>query len=81
MDDRDLIEGLRNGSEQAMNVFVARYRPALERIADGAIAPNLKARISGESVAQSVCRSFLRRMDTNPYEVKDGDVINFRFAV
>lgn len=75
MDDSDLIQGLYDGEERAMTAFVERYRPALERIADGAIAPGLRNRISGDSVAQSVCRSFLRRMDADPYELQDADAL------
>lgn len=75
MDENELIAGLRDGDEQAMNAFVDRYRSSLERIADGAIAPGLRSRISGDSVAQSVCRSFLRRMDVNPYELRDADAL------
>ncbi len=58
-----------------MAAFVQRYRPALERIARGAIAPGLRPRITPDSVAQSVCRTFLRRMDDNPYVLEDGDAL------
>lgn len=58
-----------------MSAFVARYRPALERIADGRIAPRLRRRVGPDSVAQSVCRTFLRRMGDNPYVVADGDAL------
>ena len=75
MDDTDLIEGLRTGHERAMDEFVERYRPALERIAAGAIAPDLRKRVSPESVAQSVCRTFLRRMHANPYELQDAGTL------
>jgi len=75
MDDTDLINGLRNGNEGAMSAFVVRYRPALERIAGGAIGPGMQARITPDSVAQSVCRTFLRRMNDNPYVLQDADTL------
>ncbi len=75
MDDTDLIAGLRTGDERAMAEFVQRYRPALERIAAGAIAPELQKRVSPESVAQSVCRTFLRRMESNPYVLRDAGTL------
>ncbi|MEE8107192.1 MAG: sigma-70 family RNA polymerase sigma factor [Planctomycetota bacterium] len=71
MDDAGLIAGLRDGDELAMTEFARRYRTALEHIAAGAISPDLRRRISPESVAQSVCRTFLRRMESNPYVLQD----------
>ena len=75
MDDADLISGLLATDEQAMAEFVRRYQPALERIAAGAISPELQRRVSPESVAQSVCRTFLRRMESNPYELRDAGAL------
>jgi RNA polymerase sigma-70 factor (ECF subfamily) len=75
MDDTDLIFGLRTGDERALGVFMTRYRPALERIAGSAIGVGLRARITPDSVAQSVCRTFLRRMEQNPYALQDGDAL------
>jgi len=74
MEDWDhLIRGLREGDEETMTAFVRRYRPALERIASGAISPGLQRRIGPESVAQSVCRTFLRRMGSDSFQLRDAD--------
>jgi RNA polymerase sigma-70 factor (ECF subfamily) len=71
MDEADLIARLRDGDARAMTDFVTHYRPALERVASGAISPALRNRISPDSVAQSVCRTFLDRMDADPFVVRD----------
>jgi RNA polymerase sigma factor (sigma-70 family) len=68
-----LIEGLRTGDATAMTDFMRDYRPALERIAAGAIPPGMRRRVGPETVAQSVCRTFLRRMEADPFDVSDAD--------
>jgi len=70
-----LIDGLRRGDASVMADFVRDYRPALERIAAGAIPRCMRGRVGPESVAQSVCRTFLRRMEVDPFEVGDADAL------
>ncbi len=68
-----LIEGLREGDARVFGEFMRGFRPALERIAEGRIEPRLARRVSAESVAQSVCRTFLRRASGGRFELTDGD--------
>jgi RNA polymerase sigma factor (sigma-70 family) len=68
-----LVEGLRTGRADALRRFVGRFSPALERIARRAIAPGMRRRFGAESVAQSVCRTFLRRAGDGQFELADQD--------
>jgi RNA polymerase sigma-70 factor, ECF subfamily len=49
------------GDEQSMFEFWQAYAPGLERLAHSRLAPELHRRVTGEEIAQSVCRTFLRR--------------------
>ena len=75
-DDSDwdqLIEGVRAGRPESLHTFFSRYGPALERLAARAIEPGLRRRFGPETIAQSVCRTFLRRAAGNEFELADGD--------
>lgn len=75
-DDNDwdaMIEGLRRGDDAALAGFCDRYASALARLADGNIAPALKRRFSGETVAQSACCSFLMRAREGRFEIPDSE--------
>src|SRR6185295_114053 len=50
-----------------------RYGPSLERVATRAIAPQMLRRFGPESVANSVCRTFLRRARGEEVDVPDAD--------
>lgn len=69
----DLIDGVRRGEPRAMNAFFRRYGPALERLAARAIEPGMRRRFGPETIAQSVCRSFVMRAGSREYELADGD--------
>lgn len=69
------LEGLRTGEASATAEFVRQYRPALERIAAGAIPQGLRRRVGAETVAQSVCRTFLRRMEADPFDLSDSGAL------
>lgn len=72
MEDWDaLVAGVRGGDAAALRRFVERYAPAIERFADRAIEPRLRRRFGAESVAQSVCRTFLRRAGDGQFSVTD----------
>lgn len=68
-----LIAGVRGGEPEALRAFYDRYRPAIERIANRAIAPSMLRRFGAESVAHSAIRTFLRRVGTAELEVRDPD--------
>lgn len=70
-----MIDGLRDGSPEAFRAFMMRYRPALERIAARRIEPALERRVTAESVAHSVCRTFIRRASEGRFELVDGDAL------
>ncbi len=73
-DDWDaLVSGLREGRPAALRAFVERFSPALERIARRAIQPAMRRRFGPESVAQSVCRTFLRRAGDGQFQLTDPD--------
>ncbi len=78
MDEEDrqwdeLIGGVRAGTPAALHAFVQRFRPGLERLAERRISPPMRRRFGPESVAQSVCRTFLRRVQEDRVELRDGD--------
>jgi len=68
-----LIEGVRAGDPESLASFFSRYGPALERIAARAIEPGMRRRFGPETIAQSVCRTFLRRAAGDEFELADGD--------
>jgi RNA polymerase sigma-70 factor (ECF subfamily) len=71
----ELIEGVRSGDDAALHRFFNTYGPALERLAARAIEPQMRRRFGPESIAQSVCRTFLRRARGDGFELTDGDAL------
>lgn len=76
-DDRfaDWIAGLRDGDPLVLQRFFAEFHPALERLAASRIDPGLRRRVGPESIAQSVCRTFLRRAKAGQFEIVDRDAL------
>lgn len=70
---RDVVRGLREGDPETLARFFERYGPALERVAARRLSPGLRRRIGPESIAQSVCRTFLRRARGGEFEIPDAD--------
>lgn len=70
-----LIRGVRAGDPESMRAFYGRYRPALERLAASAIDTGMRRRFGPESVAHSVCRTFLRRAQGGALDVPDADAL------
>ncbi len=68
-----MIRGLRGGDAGVLSEFFRRYGPALERVAAKAIEPGMRRRFGPESIAQSVCRTFMRRAKDGAFELTDGD--------
>jgi RNA polymerase sigma-70 factor (ECF subfamily) len=69
----DVVRGLREGDPEVLARFFARYGPAIERVAARRLSPGLRRRIGPESIAQSVCRTFLRRAQGGEFEIPDAD--------
>lgn len=68
-----MIDGLRAGDAAILSDFVRRYGPALEKIAARNIGPGMRRRVGPESIALSVCRTFLRRAGDDQFTLADGD--------
>jgi RNA polymerase sigma factor (sigma-70 family) len=66
-----LIDGLRAGNVQAEHEFWRRYGDALQRLAEDRLSPKLQARVGPEDVAQSACRTFLRRARGGEFQLPD----------
>ncbi|MDP6635329.1 MAG: sigma-70 family RNA polymerase sigma factor [Phycisphaerae bacterium] len=70
---RRMIDGLRGGDPDVIEEFVAKYGHSLERIADNNIATQMGRRFGGDDVVQSVCRTFLRRVEGGQFELDDSE--------
>lgn len=66
-----LIEGLRAGDPQVVRQFCAQFGEPLCRLADKHLAGGLRRRIGPEDVAQSACRTFLRRAQGGEFQLAD----------
>jgi RNA polymerase sigma factor (sigma-70 family) len=71
--DGELFAGLRSGDEAAAAEFCHRYGPMIERLAERRLTAPLKRRIGADDVAQSVCRTFVRRAGEGEFEIAAGD--------
>jgi RNA polymerase sigma factor (sigma-70 family) len=67
-----LLAALQSGDEQALNAFLAQYAPALERLAGKHIGLGMRRRVGPETVAQSVCRTFVRHVQDGSFQLDDG---------
>ena len=74
MDEWDrMIGGLRSGDSAVLGDFFRQYGPALERVAAGRINPGLRRRVGPETIALSVCRTFMRRAADDQFTLEDDD--------
>ena len=67
------IRGLRTGDRQVLQEFCARYGTMLEQLADKHLARGVRRRVGPETVAQSACRTFLRRAQAGEFQLADSD--------
>ena len=75
-DDWDrLIAGLRDGDGEAARQFCAQYGQALQRLADKHLPAGLRRRVGPEDVAQSACRTFLRRAGGGEFQLPDSEAL------
>jgi RNA polymerase sigma factor (sigma-70 family) len=70
--DATMFLGLRRGDADAVDAFCRRYGPLIERLAERRLSAPLKRRIGSDDVAQSVCRTFVRRVGQGEFELPDG---------
>jgi RNA polymerase sigma-70 factor (ECF subfamily) len=67
----NLLQGLRAGDSRAEYAFWQHYGPLLEELAQKHLHGGVLRRLGPEDVAQSACRTFLRRAQLGQYEVPD----------
>jgi RNA polymerase sigma-70 factor (ECF subfamily) len=68
-----LIQGLRQGDTQAVRAFCARYGPLLEQVADRHLPGGVRRRVGPETISQSVCRTFLGRVQAGEFLLPDSE--------
>lgn len=56
-----MINGLHSGDEVIMGEFFGHYGPALQSLAERNLDAGIRRRVGAATIAQSVCRTFLRR--------------------
>lgn len=66
-----MIQGLRTGDSRAEFAFWQRYGPLLEGLAQKHLHGEVLRRLGPEDVAQSACRTFLRRAQLGEFQVPD----------
>jgi RNA polymerase sigma factor (sigma-70 family) len=74
-DDRwpRLIQGLREGDRQVVQEFCEQYGGLLHDLAEKHLAGPLRRRVGPEDVAQSACRTFLRRARAGEFQLADSE--------
>jgi RNA polymerase sigma factor (sigma-70 family) len=69
----ELAAGLRAGDAAAVRRFWREYGPLLHEVAERRLAPVLRRRIGADDVVQSVCRTFLRRVQGGELVLEDAE--------
>lgn len=68
-----MLTALREGDSLAVARFIREYGPLLEQIAEKHMAAGLKRRVGADDVAQSVCRTFVRRAGIGEFQIPDAE--------
>jgi RNA polymerase sigma factor (sigma-70 family) len=68
-----LIRGLRDGDPVVVREFCDQYGALLERVAAKHLGGPLRRRVGPEDIAQSACRTFLRRARAGEFQLADGE--------
>lgn len=71
--DQNLINEFRDGSEDAATEIFLKYARRIHGLADAQIGNSLKTRFDGDSIVQTVFRTFFRRAKEGQYDVASGD--------
>jgi RNA polymerase sigma factor (sigma-70 family) len=64
-----LIQGLRSGDAQIVREFCAQHGSLLEQLADKHLSSAVQRRVGPDDIAQSVCRTFLRRAQDGQFQL------------
>ena len=70
-----LIRGLRSGDRDAARQFCERYGGPLYRVAAKHLPDRVRRRVGPEDVAQSACRTFLRRAEVGEFQLADAEAL------
>src|SRR5436190_23084011 len=70
-----MIQGLRTGDQRAAREFCRQFGDALERLAEKHLPGGLRRRVGPEDVAQSACRTFLRRAGGGEFRLADSEAL------
>lgn len=68
-----VVDGLRKGDPVVIRQFCERYGAALERLAERKLSGGIRRRVGADDVAQSACRTFLRRARIGEFELTDSE--------
>lgn len=71
--DQILLRKFKGGSEDAATEIFLRYARRIHGLADAQIGTDLKSRFDGDSIVQTVFRTFFRRAKDGQYDVASGD--------
>lgn len=71
--DENLLRQYREGDEDAATEIFLKYARRIHGLADAQIGNDLKSRFDGDSIVQTVFRTFFRRAREGQYEVASGD--------
>ena len=70
-----MINGLRQGDQQACSDFWNKFGPMLERVAQKQLSDRLQRRVGPDDVVQSACRTFFRRVSAGQFDLPDADAL------
>ncbi len=65
------VQRLADGDEQAASEFWEQYGSRLQKLAEKQLATRIQRRIGPEDIAQSACRTFLRRAQQGEFQFDD----------
>jgi RNA polymerase sigma-70 factor (ECF subfamily) len=70
---QSLVDGLRRGDQHAAQEFWGQFGHLLQQLADKNLAEGMRRRVGPEDVAQSACRTFLRRARLGEFQLPDSE--------
>ena len=70
-----LINGLRDGDQQACTDFWNDYGNQLQAVAQKQLSARLQRRVGSDDVVQSACRTFFRRISDGQFDLPDSDAL------
>lgn len=70
-----LINGLRDGDQQACSNVWHKFGPLLQDVAQKQLSQRLQRRVGSDDVVQSACRTFFRRVSTGQFDLPDADAL------